>query len=220
MKKQISFDKNIEFPTMIGEISAIALDQDLKFVDEGNISGNLLLTGKYKLTEASRLEEDFSYKIPVEIAFSEKIDFKNAEINITDFTYSIKNGDQLDCHIELTVENIEVLDEINDEDLRECDGEVLEKEIEIPVKEDEKKDVEIVDEEDDGKDESTSNFFINMTEEKETYGTFLVYIVRGNETIQSIVDKYETTKEEIEKYNDINNIGIGTKLIIPLLKNE
>jgi hypothetical protein len=48
MKKQISFDKNIEFPTMIGEISAIALDQDLKFVDEGNISGNLLLTGKYK----------------------------------------------------------------------------------------------------------------------------------------------------------------------------
>ena len=32
MKKKVAFQKQIEFPTMIGEISAISLEQDLHFV--------------------------------------------------------------------------------------------------------------------------------------------------------------------------------------------
>ena len=65
MKKKISFEKKIEFPTMIGEVTTVSLDHNLKFIDESNVEGDLLLTGKYKLTEASRLEEDFKYNIPV-----------------------------------------------------------------------------------------------------------------------------------------------------------
>ena len=41
----------------------------------------------------------------------------------------------------------------------------------------------------------------------------------SNESINSIIEKYNTTIEELEKYNDIKEINIGTKLIIPL-KNE
>ena len=52
------------------------------------------------------------------------------------------------------------------------------------------------------------------------YGTFLVYIVRQNESLQNILAKYPTSLEEVEKYNDISNIEIGSKLIIPLLKDE
>ena len=74
MKKKVTFEKNIEFPTMIGEVVEISLDHELKFINESNIEGNFILTGKYKMTEASRLEEDFNYKIPTEIALSEKID--------------------------------------------------------------------------------------------------------------------------------------------------
>ena len=55
---------------------------------------------------------------------------------------------------------------------------------------------------------------------KETFGTFIVYIVRQNESINSIISKYNTSLEEIEKYNDIKDLSIGSKLIIPLLKNE
>ena len=48
MKKKISFDKKIDFPTMIGEICSISLEQDLKFIDESSVEGNLLLSGKKK----------------------------------------------------------------------------------------------------------------------------------------------------------------------------
>ena len=61
MKKIITLKKNIEFPSMIGEITAISLDHTLKFVDESNITGEFKVSGNYKLTEASRLEEKFDY---------------------------------------------------------------------------------------------------------------------------------------------------------------
>ena len=50
--KIITFKKEIEFPTMIGEITEVSLDHNLKYIDSKNINGDLLLTGKYKITEA------------------------------------------------------------------------------------------------------------------------------------------------------------------------
>ena len=226
MKKIIAIDKSLEFPTMIGEVSAISLEKNINFIDEENIEGELFVNGKYKLTEASRLEEDFSYKIPVEIALTDKLDIEKSKIEITDFFYEIEE-DNLLCHIELTIEG-----EIIEDNNRECDGDVTEKEIEIPVLEKEELHEEIKeeiieesrDEEeiDDDKEEIeedkevTDSLFINLSEENETYGTFVVYIVRQNESINTIVEKYNTSIEEIEKYNDISNINIGTKLIIPV----
>ena len=218
MKKTVALDKSLEFPTMIGEISSISLEENIKFINEDNIEGELFLNGKYKLTEASRLEEDFSYKIPVEIALSEKLDINKSNVLVTDFFYEIEE-DNMICHIELTIEGEPLIEE------RECDGE--EKEIEIPVleKEEDKEEIaeEIIEEEEkveeERDEEETSikdSIFTNLNEDNETYGTFIVYIVRQNESINTIVEKYHTTIEEIEKYNDINNIDIGTKLIIPI----
>ena len=62
MKKIISFEKEIDFPSMIGEISSISIDSSLKFIDESNVEGNLSVFGTYKMTEASKLEED-RYKL-------------------------------------------------------------------------------------------------------------------------------------------------------------
>ena len=90
MKKIVQFEKKIDFPTMIGEISAISLEHTLKFVDESNIEGEFIVSGKYKLTEASRLEEDFLYHIPVEIALMEKIDLNTSKVEVRDFTYDIE----------------------------------------------------------------------------------------------------------------------------------
>ena len=50
--------------------------------------------------------------------------------------------------------------------------------------------------------------------------TYRVYIVRENDTVDSIVEKYQITKEELSKYNILNNISIGDKLIIPNEKNK
>lgn len=247
MRKNVSFEKRIDFPTMVGEISAISLEEDLKFINESSIEGNLILSGKYKLTEASRLEEDFNYKLPIEISLTEKLDISTSKVEISNFTYKMMDENIMLCNIELLIEGLELLDES-----RECDSDVSE--IEIPIKKDidkvinnefindtdtlesdvllkennevkydkrddivvTKKEVaETIDINKDDKVENTSIF--NINEDSETYGTLLVYIVRENETINSIITKYNTTIEELEKYNDLKDLSIGTKLIIPLV---
>ena len=105
--------------------------------------------------------------------------------------------------------------------MRECDGDLkTDEEIEIPVKEN----VEVLQEEevvnDNSSTDNNKSLFFNFSDEAETYGTFLVYIVRQNETINTIIEKYNTSLEELEKYNDLNNLGIGTKLIIPVTNND
>ena len=60
----------------------------------------------------------------------------------------------------------------------------------------------------------------NINDDNETYGTLLVYVVKENETINSIITKYKTTIEELEKYNDLKNLATGSKLIIPLMNEE
>lgn len=211
MNKTVSFEKKIEFPSMIGKVSAIALEKYLDFMDESNVEGYFLLSGKYKISEASRLEEDFSYKIPVEITLLEKIVDGSGKIEISNFTYEVENENTMVCHIELNIEGEEKLEEEYEEE-RECDGDdILEKEIEIPILEKEEEKSE--EKEEISVDE---NSFLNPVEEEETYGTFLVYIVRESETLNSILEKYSTSLEEFEKYNDIKDITIGSKLIIPL----
>ena len=80
MKKIISFDKNLEFNSMIGDISSISLDHTLKFTDRSNINGEFLISGSYKLTEASMLEDKFEFKVPVEIILNETLDLDSTEI--------------------------------------------------------------------------------------------------------------------------------------------
>lgn len=254
MKKNINIDRKIYFSSMIGDICAISLEQDLKFVDDYDIEGNLIVSGRYKATVASQIEEDFSEKIPIEIALVDKVDTSTCKIDIVDFTYKIIDSSNLQCNIVLSIEGDEILDEV-----RECDGDPADtKEIEIPKLEDvpiaideiepskeepinnndkdndnelniinEKEEIETEDMEEINDNTSTetnteTNTVFNITGEysEETYGTFIVYMIRQNETINSILEKYNTTVEEIEKYNDIKDLSIGTKLIIPILNDE
>ena len=162
MKKKITLDKQINFPTMIGEICSISLEHNLSFIDESNICGNLLLSGKYKLTEASRLEEAFNYEIPTEIVLTEKLDLSTSKIEITDFYYEIENEDTMNCHVELLIDGLEVIEEEDDDEDRECDGDLI-KEEEIPMVEEAKEEIiEKVENEkvDDEKDEVILCFLI------------------------------------------------------------
>ena len=242
MKKIITFEKKIDFPTMIGEITSISLEHNLKFIDSSNIQGEFIVTGSYKLTEASRIEEEFNYKIPSEIILTEQLDLDSTSIEIADFYYEIENNYTLICYIELKVEGVEIVileeenntqnEKINEqlkvsqkealpkleeavfhienietspkEDLRECDSEIL-----IEEKEDSEENMITENK------NAVSSLFENINESEETYATYSVYILREEETITSLINKYNTTKEELESYNDLTNLSIGTKIIIP-----
>lgn len=258
MKKIISFEKEIAFSSMIGEVTSIALDHTLKFTDSSSVKGNFVISGTYKMTEASTLEEKFSYEIPTEIDLSERLDLETCKISIDDFTYEVVNEDTLKCNIDVLVEGVEevVLEEddveVLDDDERECDGDKKEdKEIEIPIKEDIKNLSTDVEREDDDKtiekeevdddksveevvtinkidekfkeekeanDNNSSDIgslFASLDSAEETFTTYSVYIFRREDTLDKVLDKYKITREELCEYNDLDNLEIGSKLIIP-----
>ncbi len=284
MKKIVSFEKKLTFPTMIGEITAIELEHTLKFIDNCNIEGDFIVSGKYKLTEASRLEDEFSYKIPTDISLVEKLDLNTANIEITDFYYEIENDDTMICNIEVKIEGVEeiILEEkeeekenkdieklsednnlernINKEEKeeRECDGdikseeekEIPKKEIVLPTIEKESREDNIMEveniqiesenmqeekvtledemsenikeieteevvSENDSDKEAIYSLFSALADTEETFSTYSVYILRKEETLNTVMEKYKTTKEELEKYNDLTNLVPGMKIIIP-----
>ena len=49
----------------------------------------------------------------------------------------------------------------------------------------------------------------------EQFVTYRVYRVDDGDTIDKIIEKYNTNKEELMKYNNIEDIKVGDKLIIP-----
>lgn len=118
MKKNVSFEKEIEFSSMIGDITSISLDHSLEFVSKNQIEGNLVVSGTYKMTEASTLEEKFSYKIPVEMELLETLEEDSRKVSISDFHYEIVNDDILKCNIELLIEGVEeIVMEKEDEEI-------------------------------------------------------------------------------------------------------
>lgn len=63
------------------------------------------------------------------------------------------------------------------------------------------------------------SLFNNLSDE-ETFSTYHVYILRSDDTIESVMTKYNISKEILGQYNDIDNIKLGDKIIIPTLTND
>ena len=224
MKKIISFEKKLEFPSMVGEITSISLEHTLEFKSPTLIEGAFLISGTYKLTEASCIEDNFNFKVPTEIMLTENIDVTTGKITIDDFFYEIEDEENLVCHIDVLVEGLEEilieeppLEEVERqvEEIRECDGDIN-KEIEIPHQKEKEEKAEPTVEELREEIEEEQSLFSNLKDDEDTFTTYSIYIIRQDETIQTVLDKYKITKEELEEYNDLSNITEGSKIIIPV----
>ena len=64
------------------------------------------------------------------------------------------------------------------------------------------------------------SIFSAFSNTEETYKTYCVYIVRENDTIETILSKYKISKETLEEYNNLSDIKLGSKVIIPDYKDE
>ncbi|MBQ7140410.1 MAG: LysM peptidoglycan-binding domain-containing protein [Bacilli bacterium] len=63
------------------------------------------------------------------------------------------------------------------------------------------------------------SLFSNLSDE-ETFSTYHVYILRSDDTIESVMAKYNVTREVLMQYNDVDNLKLGDKIIIPALVND
>ena len=250
MKQIITLEKEIAFKTMVGDITSISLEPDLAFINDSEIEGNLIISGTYKMTEASTIEEEFNYKIPVEIMLTTSLEEDKRKIDINNFTYDIVNEDSLNIKVELLIEGlekIEVEEEKEEEvellDVREenKEEEVLKTKendpVELPslenIKEDntinlpKQEEVPVMNEEVTVEDKTVNiespkennkvidSIFSAFANTEETYSTYSVYILREDDNLEEVMNKYNTTRDILKEYNDLDNLTVGSKLIIP-----
>jgi len=266
MKQIISFEKEIAFKTMIGEVTSISLEHTLSFQGPSTISGDMIVSGTYKMTEASTLEEDFQYAIPVDIMLTKELEEDNRSITIHNFTYDIRNEDTLHLYIDVLVKGREVIELEEEEKVIEPvreelpkidEEEVIEEQVEDTTNDDkelltekeveesqkvidnimntEKKEEEVVEEK---KEEPViktdiqeevktttdtkvmNSIFSAFANTEETYTTYSVYLLRENDSIENIIENYGVTREELSYYNDLDNLNVGSKIIIPTVKKD
>lgn len=249
MKQIIPFVKDLSFKTNITEITSIALEHNLQMENGDSIVGSFTISGKYKINDISINEEVFEKNIPFDITLDDKYDASKVKIDIDDFYYEIINDEYLRVHIDVLASNLvyakeEVLEireeqrpelvipeilkeekeEISEERSESMDlkNDVLEEKVETTVSNE-----DVVQEEhlSAREDANTNNLDIanklssGFLAENEKYITYKVHIIRESETVEEIKGMYNVTTEELEKYNSLENVTIGTKIIIPI-KNE
>lgn len=221
MKNIIPFKKDIIFKTNLSEITSISLENTLNLKND-TISGDFIVSGDYKVSDNSTTVEPFELKLPFEIVMDDRFDTNKATIDIDDFYYEIINDNTLSISIDVLVDHLSEKPLIEFEDLVEVEHarEVLEEEednmeesrcIEEEVKDEiieDRKDEELV-------EEKINSIFSSNSLEGDTYVTYNVFILRDGDTLESIMEKYNITEEELKKYNDLSNLQLGDKLIIP-----
>lgn len=281
MKQIIPFKKEITFKTMICKITSISLEHTLELKDEYNIMGDFIVSGSYKMTEASQIDEEFSYKVPIEIAIDSKYDTSNITLEIDDFVYEVIDEEKLLLNIDLCIDNLELkqeekkeeevetifshdeyeelgntLNEI-EEDLKEEDKELVRNEEEEPEEDVSRHDDLFLDTSKEEKleipinidsihssnnnptlnisntvtnpntEDNTNNVDMNndnsdipsifsaFKDTDETFSTYCIYIIREGDSLDTVINKYKTTRDILAEYNDLSDIRIGTKIIIP-----
>ena len=221
MKKIIPFKKQFTFKTNVSEITSISLENSLQNRNT-EIEGELVISGTYKITETSIQVEQFEFRIPINIEIDKKYNTENMKIDINDFYYEIINNAIIEVNIEILIDNIiETMDEqiekpiekkiidINNIKQERCIEEETIKNDIVQEKE------EILVEPTTQKDSIIKNIIEIENQEQDEYSTYHVYIVRENDTIETVLSKYDITREKLTEYNDINEITIGDKIIIP-----
>jgi len=235
LKKIIPFKKEIVFKTNLSEITSISLEHTLQ-VDKNNmVIGEFIVSGEYKMVDTSVNVEAFSFNIPFKVSIDEKYIIDKVIVDIYDFYYEIINNNVLALNIEVIVDRLRekpLIDEIIENGLEEV--EKVKDEIELEEKE---KEIEVIEEEEEIRKEAETNeleereinendveitksLFDNFDSRSETYMTYKVYIVREGDTLDVLIQNYGVTKEELEKYNNLNELNIGDRLIIPLNSDE
>ena len=241
MKNIIPFKKDVILKTNLSEITSISLENTLNLKDD-TISGDFIISGEYKVSDNSKTVEPFEINLPFEIVLDDRFETNKATIDIDDFYYEIVNNNVLSVSIDVLVDHLQekplievddLVDMTKEVDIIESEDEEVE---EVKEEKEEKEEKERCIEEEnpiepiittDILDKETTNDLNEEVEEKintifnnssfnnDVYVTYNVFILRDGDTLDSIMEKYNVTEEELKEYNDLSNLQLGDKIIIP-----
>ena len=237
MKQIIPFKKELLFKTKVSEITSISLEHTLSLKNDDLISGEFIVSGDYKMTEGSINREVFNFRLPFDIALDSRYNVDNIIIDIDNFYYEIVNNESLQVNIDVYIEGEKIIEEIKEEKEEILEESLIEdKTIEVLSNKDERNNHEEIEDlfkeeytpavelnkpkqlvmevENEYEEKNEFNIFQNI-DNSDTYVTYYVYIVKEEDTIDKILEKYNTTRDSIACYNNLDNIKPGTKLIIP-----
>ena len=226
MKKIIPFNNVLTFNTDVKEITAISLEHKIN-TKEDTINGIFYISGEYKITDGQLEKETFNFELPFDIALGSNYNLDTIIVDIDDFRYELIERNKLKVNIDLYIDG-EIIEKediaLQTEDIQSKQEEI------IPPKEDTKEPIltpiqerlDILDEMiiNSNKEETDELPKQDNTIDKERYVTYRVYTITNNDTLDSIIKKYNITKEELSKYNSLENINPGIKLIIPSVKEN
>lgn len=293
MRQIIPFSKEIVFKTNIATITSISLEHEEKVFD-GEISGDFIILGDYKIHNDTTEKEIFKYRLPFTALIPDTISKESVVVDVIDFTYEQIENDVLKVDIQFSVDGEEKEEEqkeeqvilMNEKDVslptEETKEEKTEEMKEEPTREEketvlpvsceeasseenrkyeeeldqfleqlepnekesfpeeviiaEEKKIEPITptvlekeenvsyetepEREQQVEEMVSNIEKVETKEEEEYVTYHIHIVKAEESLESIVRNYGVSLEFIQEYNDIKNIQIGDKIIIPDVVDE
>lgn len=215
MNEVFTLEREFLFKTNIYEITSISVEQNYD-IDESIIKGDFIISGSYRLHEISINKEDFIFKIPFKHELKSNINLDTIKLDINDFTYNFNNQDELEVHIEYIItaqESIKVFDDeekleefLNTENYDIVDlREEIPNEIKMPT----------ITEEKPINEDINKDMIINSINDEDEYVLYHVHTVTINDSIESITKKYNISINTLKEYNNIENLELNMKLIIP-----
>ena len=210
MKKIIPFNNVLSFNTDVKEITGISLENKIN-KEEDAIDGVFYITGEYKITDGDIKKEPFSFELPFDIALGSNYNLDTLIVDIDDFRYELIDRNKLKINIDLYIDG-EIIEPIEKPTTDEKEP--------IATKIEERLDLldEMLQEEETNEPQEETSY--DAFNEEEKYVTYRVYTITNNDNLETILKKYNITKEELAKYNKLDNINPGIKLIIPSNKQK
>jgi len=240
----IPFEKRVSFTNPVKEICSISLEHEIT-QNENEVLGNFIISGTYKEHELSVNTSEFKFVIPFNVELTNRIERDTLEFSIDNFTYDIDGADMIvkidyivnadDVREDVIIEPEEILDPfdlISDDEEENVESEEIKEEEIAHIKED-KRHEEIIKEptvepvvtleveenkpEPEEERDEVDPQIVSSLETENDYMTYHIHIVKESETAESIALTYKMTKDDLEKFNVLDNLMQGDKLIIPLL---
>ncbi|MEG0021986.1 MAG: LysM domain-containing protein [Bacilli bacterium] len=214
MKKIVPFKKELFFNDNIAEITSISLEHSLHQGLDNQITGEFYLNGEYKITDTTTTVDKFDFNVPVDIAVDDKYDIKDVNIDIDDFYYEIFDSNVLLINIEVCLDNLKEIERcIETEEVDEII--TNHKETFENLFENHKEHIEDIFEEHIEEIFEKPEEKVQPKKQTEEFATYKIYMVKENDTLEKIQKLYTISKDDLEKYNELLEIKLGDKIIIP-----